>query len=69
MSSSEGSISLTVTEARADRFAVVVIPHTRAVTTLCDRRPGDHVNLEVDMLARYIARQLEFLSRKDAHAG
>ncbi len=51
-------VSLTVTEAGDDRFAVALIPHTRAVTTLGDRRPGDAVNVEVDMLARYVARQL-----------
>jgi riboflavin synthase len=53
-------ISLTVNEAGADRFAVTIIPHTWAHTTLADRRPGDPVNLEVDMLARYVARQLAF---------
>jgi riboflavin synthase len=51
-------ISLTVNEASADRFAVTIIPHTWAHTTLADRRPGDPVNLEADMLARYVARQL-----------
>ena len=54
-------ISLTVNEAGADRFAVTIIPHTWAHTTLADRRPGDAVNLEVDMLARYVARQLAFV--------
>lgn len=53
-------ISLTVNEVGADRFAVMVIPHTLAQTTLADRRPGDRVNLEADMLARYVARQLAF---------
>lgn len=51
-------VSLTVNEAGADRFAVTIIPHTWAHTTLADRRPGDEVNLEADMLARYVARQL-----------
>lgn len=51
-------ISLTVTEVAADRFATVIVPHTWNVTTLADRRPGDLVNLEADMLARYVARQL-----------
>lgn len=54
-------ISLTVTEAATDHFATVIIPHTWAVTTLCERQPGDVVNLEADMLARYVARQLAFL--------
>jgi riboflavin synthase len=51
-------ISLTVNEAAADSFAVTIIPHTMAHTTLGNRREGDNVNLEADMLARYVARQL-----------
>ena len=42
-----------------DRFAVALIPHTLAVTTLGRRRPGDPVNLEVDILAKYVERLLE----------
>jgi riboflavin synthase len=53
-------ISLTVNEASTDRFAVTIIPHTWAHTTLMDRRVGDPVNLEADMLARYVARALGF---------
>jgi riboflavin synthase len=53
-------ISLTINEAEADRFAVNVIPHTWRVTNLREREPGDRVNVEVDMLARYVARQLAF---------
>jgi riboflavin synthase len=55
-------ISLTVNEANADRFAVNVIPHTWRVTNLPEREPGDRVNVEIDMLARYVARQLAFRS-------
>jgi riboflavin synthase len=51
-------VSVTVTEIKADRFATVIVPHTRSFTTLGERVPGDRVNLEVDMLARYVARQL-----------
>lgn len=51
-------VSLTVVDVEADRFSVVIVPHTWAVTTLRDRRAGDLVNLEADMLARYVARQL-----------
>ncbi len=47
-------ISLTVFECTTRSFTVAVIPHTLAVTTLGDRRPGDRVNLESDMLARYV---------------
>ena len=53
-------ISLTVNEAGGDSFAVTIIPHTWEHTTLRERRPGDPVNLEADMLARYVARQLSF---------
>jgi len=53
-------ISLTVNEVSADRFALNVIPHTWRATNLAERRPGDRVNVEVDMLARYVARQLAF---------
>jgi riboflavin synthase len=53
-------ISLTVNDVTAESFAVTIIPHTWEHTTLRDRRPGDAVNLEVDMLARYVARQLAF---------
>ncbi len=52
-------ISLTVNEVDGNRFSVNVIPHTQAVTTLGQARVGQQVNLEVDMLARYVARLLE----------
>lgn len=51
-------ISLTVTEAGAEHLACAIIPHTWAHTTLRERRVGDPVNVEADMLARYVARQL-----------
>lgn len=52
-------ISLTVNEVEGNRFSVNVIPHTQAVTTLGQAKVGQQVNLEVDMLARYVARLLE----------
>jgi riboflavin synthase len=52
-------ISLTVNEVDADRFGVNVISHTQAVTTLGQAKVGQRVNLEVDMLARYVQRLLE----------
>lgn len=52
-------ISLTVNEVEAGRFGINVIPHTRDVTTLGAGRAGDAVNVEIDMLARYVARLLE----------
>jgi riboflavin synthase len=44
--------------AGADRFGVALVPHTLAVTTLGVRTPGDAVNLEVDVLAKYVERLL-----------
>ena len=52
-------ISLTVNEVDKNRFGVNVISHTQAVTTLGQATVGQRVNLEVDMLARYVARLLE----------
>lgn len=48
--------SLTVNAVDRDRFGVNLIPHTRQVTTLGDLKPGERVNLEIDVLARYVAR-------------
>ena len=51
-------ISLTVNEVDGDVFGVNIIPHTWEHTTLSDRKVGDRLNLEIDMLARYVARML-----------
>jgi riboflavin synthase len=52
-------VSLTVNEVVDNRFAINVIPHTLAVTAFGQARAGDQVNLEIDMIARYVARLLE----------
>lgn len=52
-------VSLTVNEATGRHCRVTVIPHTRAVTTLGAIRAGQACNLEVDILARYVARLLD----------
>lgn len=52
-------VSLTVNRVEGDRFTVMIIPHTSAVTTFGARKAGDGVNLEVDMLARYVERLLK----------
>ncbi len=52
-------VSLTVNEVAADGFGVCIIPHTAAMTTFGILKPGDLVNLEVDTLARYVARLLD----------
>lgn len=52
-------VSLTVAAALANGdFQVAIIPHTWQVTTLGQKKPGDRVNLEIDMLARYVARMV-----------
>ena len=56
-------ISLTVVDVRPDCFTVAVVPHTIDVTTLGQKGPGDQVNLEVDITAKYVER---LLSWKDA---
>ena len=52
-------VSLTVNEVEDDVFGVNIIPHTWDVTTLGELKPGSRVNLEIDMLARYLARWQE----------
>lgn len=60
----EGSVcldgtSLTVNSIDGDHFSVLLIPHTLEVTTWGERRIGDRLNLEVDLIARYAARLFE----------
>ena len=52
-------VSLTVNRAEGGKFAINVIPHTLDNTTLGALEPGNHVNVEIDMLARYVARLLQ----------
>ena len=52
-------VSLTVTTVGTGEFAVALIPHTLSMTTLGLRKPGDLVNLEFDVLAKYVERLLE----------
>lgn len=49
-------VSLTVNEVGEDRFGVNIIPHTQQMTRFAAARPGEPVNLEIDILARYVAR-------------
>lgn len=51
-------ISLTVVEVTETLFSASVIPHTAAVTTLAGKRPGDRLNLETDMIGKYVLRAL-----------
>lgn len=52
-------ISLTISEVKGESFSVVIIPFTYENTNLSSRKPGDIVNIEVDMLARYIVNFLQ----------
>jgi riboflavin synthase len=52
-------VSLTVVGVEADGFGVALIPHTLAVTTLGHLRGGERVNLEADVLGKYVKRYLE----------
>ena len=49
-------VSLTVNEVNGASFGVNIIPHTQQMTTFGKMAPGDRINLEVDVLARYVAR-------------
>lgn len=53
-------VSLTVNDADQDSFGVNIIPHTAEVTGFSMLKPGDFVNIEIDMLARYVARLADF---------
>lgn len=55
-------VSLTVVDALADRLSVMLIPHTRALTTLGTKRPGDAVNLEFDLLAKHVQKLFKRIS-------
>jgi len=51
-------VSLTLVDVEAERFSVALIPHTLQITTLGALQPGDPVNLETDILAKYVEKQL-----------
>ena len=58
-------VSLTVNIVEADTFGINIIPHTAEVTTLGRLQPGDQVNLEIDIVARYVARYLQHMTAQD----
>lgn len=62
-------VSLTVNAVRGDTFGVNIIPHTASVTSFATLQPGDAVNIEIDMLARYVARLAEAQSGAAKGAG
>lgn len=51
-------VSLTVNEVEGNRFGVNIISHTRSATTFGQRKVGDRINMEIDTIARYVARLL-----------
>jgi riboflavin synthase len=60
-------ISLTVAQIRGESFAAAVVPHTEQVTTLKEKAIGDPVNIEIDMMAKYVKRFVELYT--DVGAG
>jgi riboflavin synthase len=62
-------VSLTVVSVSASGFDVALIPHTLAVTTLGELRPGDRVNLEVDVLGKYVKRYVERVLEREGRRG
>jgi len=56
-------VSLTVNAVEENRFGINLISHTRTATTFGQRKIGDHINLEIDMLARYVRRSMGDFSR------
>jgi len=53
-------ISLTVNEVNDNQFGINIIPHTWDITTLGQRKVGDKINIEIDLMARYAARLMEY---------
>ncbi len=49
-------VSLTVVDVKEDTFSVAVVPHTASATTLAGKGPGDAVNIEIDVVAKYVQR-------------
>ncbi len=62
-------ISLTVNEVEGSQFAVNIVPHTAAVTNLGERQCGEPVNIEVDLIARYLERLLDRTEGGEKHDG
>jgi riboflavin synthase len=60
-------ISLTVVDVLRDGFSLVIIPHTARLTTIGFKGPGDRVNVEVDILGKYVSRFLKKEKGKDAN--
>jgi riboflavin synthase len=59
-------ISLTVASVNADSFSVAIIPHTEKSTTLLSKIQGDSVNLECDMIGKYVERFITRMQSKES---
>ena len=59
-------VSLTIAKVKAESFSVSVIPHTGTATILLDKRPGDTVNLENDIIGKYIERFCQIDKKRDS---
>ncbi|MGL5359052.1 MAG: riboflavin synthase [Shewanella sp.] len=62
-------VSLTVNEVDGSRFRLTIVPHTAGETTLIALQAGDKVNIEVDLVARYLERLMSFDSAKTGQGG
>ncbi len=62
-------VSLTVARLYSDAFVVSIIPHTVAVTTFSDRKAGDKVNLENDIVGKYVERLMNFSKEEVGEGG
>jgi riboflavin synthase len=62
-------VSLTVNSCEGERFSVSIIPHTLAVTTLGELKPGDGVNVEVDIIGKYVEKLLMERSAQPEESG
>lgn len=58
-------VSLTLVDVRSGEFSVALIPHTMAITTLGFKQPGDRVNLEIDLFAKYVFKYLDQMNLKE----
>ena len=59
-------ISLTVAACDEDSFSIAIIPHTSAATTLTEKKDGEAVNLEADLIGKYVEKLLGFHARAGA---
>ncbi|WP_372929784.1 riboflavin synthase [Shewanella putrefaciens] len=62
-------VSLTVNEVDGSRFRLTIVPHTAGETTLVDLQAGDKVNIEVDLIARYLERLMRFDNKETQGGG